>query len=243
VDLVHYKGYNEDSQRDPNLFFDPATGLPRNPNVFGRPNPDFGAINLKESHGRSDHLALATGVTRRYRHNFQMGATYTFMFYKHDTGIGSAGYGATQLNPFDIMMDWADSAEYQKHTVRLNGLWNVPFWGLSLSGSYGYGTGNPTTLSTNVDPLGIGSSRVRSDLSIIPRNTFFGQSYSTLDLRLSKDIALGGTAKATLMAEMFNSLNSARYRYNTLETSPTFGLPNASGGQPRTGQLAFKLSF
>jgi hypothetical protein len=243
IDLVHFKGYNEDSQRDPNLFYDFATGLPKNPNIHGRPNPAFGAINLKESHGRSDHLALATGLTRRYRNNFQLGATYTYMFFKHDTGIGSAGYGATQLNTFDIMVDWAKSAEYQKHTVRVNGLWNTPFWGISLSGSYGYGSGNPVTVSTNVDPLGIGASRIRSDLSIIPRNTFFGQAYSTLDVRLSKDIGLGAGVKATLMAEVFNALNSERFRYNTLETSAAFGQPNASGGAPRTGQLAFKLSF
>jgi hypothetical protein len=211
--------------------------------VFGRPNPDFGAINLKESHGRSDHLALAAGLTRRYRHGFQLGATYTYMFYKHDTGIGSAGYGATQLNPFDIMTDWATSAEYQKHTVRLNGLWNVPFWGVSLSGSFGYGTGNPATVSTNVDPLGLGANRIRSDLSVIPRNTFFGESFQTLDLRVSKEIVLGGRVKLTGIAEVFNGLNRARYRYNTLETSSGFGQPNGSGGQPRTGQLAAKLSF
>ena len=84
---------------------------------------------------------------------------------------------------------------------------------------------------------------MRSDLSIIPRNTFYGESFQTLDLRVSKDIPLAGSLKATLMAEVFNTFNSARYRYNTLEPSPTFGLPNASGGQPRTGQLAFKLSF
>ena len=155
VDLVHYEGYNEDSQRDPNLFYDFATGLPKNPNVHGRPNPDFGAINVKESHGRSDYLALASSINRRYRNNFQIGATYTYMFYKRDTGIGSAGYGATQLNPFDIMVDWASSAEYQRHTVRMNGLWNLPVWGLSLSGSFGYGSGNPTTVTTNVDPLGL----------------------------------------------------------------------------------------
>jgi hypothetical protein len=200
-------------------------------------------VNLKESHGRSEYLALATAVNRRYANRFQMGATYTYMLYKRDTGIGSAGYGATQLNPFDIMVDWATSADFQRHTVRLNGLWNLPFQGLSLSGSFGYGSGNPSTISTNVDPLGLGASRIRTDLSIIARNTFYGQAFETLDLRLSKDFKLGKSLQVTGIAEVFNAFNSARYRYNTLETSATFGQPNASGGQPRTGQLAFKVSF
>ncbi|MCC7008543.1 MAG: TonB-dependent receptor [Acidobacteria bacterium] len=243
VDLVHYKGYNEDSQRDPNLFYDAATGLPRNPNVHGRPNPAYGVINLKESHGRSDYLALAAAATRRYANRFQIGATYTYMFYKRDTGIGSAGYGATQLNPFDIMADWAPSADYQEHTLRVNGVWNVPFQDLTVAGSAAYGSGNPTSITTNVDPLGTGANRVRADLSVIPRNTFFGESFKTVDVRLSKDIPLGATMRLTAIAEVFNLFNSARYRYNTLETSPTFGQPNASGGSPRTGQLAFKITF
>jgi hypothetical protein len=243
ADLVHYIGRNEDSQRDPNLFYDSATGLPQNPNVFGRPNPDYGQIQLRESHGRSDYLALATSFNRRYRNNFQFGATYTFMFYKNDTGIGSAGYGATQLNPFDIMVDWAQSSDFQRHTVRTNGIWNMPL-GISLSGSFGYGSGNPaSTTSTNVDPLALGTSRIRSDLSIIPRNNFMRDPFQTLDMRLSKDFPLGRTTKLTAMAEVFNVYDYKRYAYNTLETSSAFGQPNASDGSPRTGQLAFKVSF
>ena len=243
VDLVHYVGRNEDSQRDPNLFYDSATGLPKNPNVFGRPNPDYGQIQLRESHGKSDYLALATGFNRRYRNNFQLGATYTLMFYKNDTGIGSAGYGATQLNPFDIMVDWARSSDFQRHTVRANGVWNLPL-GLSLSGSFGYGSGNPnSTTSTNVDPLGLGASRIRSDLSIIPRNNFMRDPFQTLDFRLSKDFILGRGIRLTGMAEVFNAYDYARYTYNTLETSSSFGSINGSDGQPRIAQLAFKVSF
>jgi len=60
ADLVHYKGYREDSQRDPNLFYDPSNGLWLNPNVYGRPNPAYGSIHLNESNGRSEYMALAT---------------------------------------------------------------------------------------------------------------------------------------------------------------------------------------
>jgi hypothetical protein len=242
ADLVWYKGWNEDSQRDPNLFYDPATGLPRNPNVYGRPNPNFGSINLKESNGKSDYLALATSFTRRYRHNFQLGATYTLMIYKNDTGVGNAGYGATQLNPFNIMNDWARASDFQRHTVRVNGIWNLP-WRFALASSFQYGSGNYSNVSTNVDPVALGVSRIRRDLSIIPRNTFAGDPYQTLDVRLSKDFALFGTVKLTGIAELFNLYNYARYGYNTLETSASFGRPNASGTTPRTAQLAFRVSF
>ncbi len=242
ADLIWYKGWNEDSQRDPNLFYDAATGLPKNPNVYGRPNPSFGSINLKESHGKSDYLALATSFNRRYRNHFQLGATYTVMFYKNDTGVGNAGYGATQLNPFDIMADWARASDFQRHTVRLNGIWNLPV-GLSVAGAFQYGSGNFSNVTTNVDPLALGASRIRRDLTVIARDTFAGDPYQTFDVRLSKDFVLVSGVKLTGIAEIFNIYNYARYGYNTLETSASFGKRNNSGGTPRTGQLAFRVSF
>src|ERR1700741_4051997 len=129
-------------------------------------------IHLEESHGKSDYLGLATSFTRKYHNNYQFGITYTLMFYKHDTGVGSAGYGATQLNTFDIMTDWATSSNFQRNTLRVNGVWTLPM-GFSLSGYWAYGSPNPSsTTSTNADPLAIGS-RVRADLSVIPRNNYY----------------------------------------------------------------------
>jgi hypothetical protein len=242
ADLVYYKGWYEDSQRDPNLFYNPATGLPLNPSVAGRPNKAYGPINLKESAGKSDYLALATSATRRYRNDFQVGATYTLMFFKHDTGVGNAGYGATQLNPFDIMDDWARSSDFQRHTVRLNGIWTMPY-DISLAGSFRFGSGNFSNVTTNVDPLGLGANRIRRDLSIIPRNDFSGDPFQTLDVRISKEFRIAGDVRLTGIAEIFNLYDYARFNYNTLETSASFGKPNASGGSPRTGQLAFRVSF
>ena len=242
ADLVQYTGRREDSQRDPNLFYDPATGLWLNPNVYGRPNPAYGSIHLNESHGRSDYLALATSFKRRYHRNFQLGITYTLMFYKRDTGIGSAGFGANQINNFDINTDWATAKDFQRNTLRANGVWTLPK-GFSFSAFFGYGSPNPSyTTSTNVDPLGIGSTRIRRDLTIIPRNNFSGDSFQTLDLHLSKDLRLGGI-KVTGIAEVFNLYNDAQFTYNTLETSAAFGSRNGTAGSPRTGQLAVKVSF
>jgi hypothetical protein len=241
ADLVYYKGWHEDSQRDPNLFYDAATGLPKNPNTFGRPNPAYGPINLKESAGKSDYLALATSATRRYRDSFQLGATYTYMFFKNDTGVGNAGYGATQLNSFDIMDDWSRASDFQRHTVRFNGIWSLPY-SVTLAGSFRYGSGNYSNVTTNVDPLGLGANRIRRDLSIIQRNTFLSDPFQTLDVRVSKDFHIGNIVLSGI-AEVFNVYNYKRYGYNTLETSANFSKPNASSGDPRTGQLAFRVSF
>ena len=115
--------------------------------------------------------------------------------------------------------------------------------GFSFSGFFGFGSPNPSsTTSTNVDPLGIGSARVRSNLTVIPRNNFYGDDFQTLDLRLAKDVRIG-RLKVSGIAEVFNLYNHAQFSYNTLETSAAFGAINGTQGQPRTGQLAVKMSF
>jgi hypothetical protein len=243
VDLVEYLGRDLDSQRDPNLFYDPTTGLNKNPLTFGRPNPAYGAIHLDESHGRSNYMALATSFTRRYHKKFQFGVTYNLVFYKHDTGVGSAGYGAMQVNTFSIMTDWATSSDFQRNTLRFNGVWTLPK-GFSLSSYWGYGSRNPGyTTSTNVDPLGIGSTRIRSNLSVIPRNNFYGDNFQALDVHLAKDLNFGERFKVTGIAEVFDVYNHQQFTYNTLETSSAFGTHNGTAGSPRTGQLAVKFSF
>jgi len=124
----------------------------------------------------------------------------------------------------------------------VNGVWTLPK-GFSFSGFYGFGSPNPSfTTSTNVDPLGIGSARVRANLSIIPRNNFYGDDFQTLDLRLSKDVRIG-RVKLSGIAEVFNLYNHAQFSYNVLETSAAFGAINGTQGQPRTGQLAVKIAF
>src|SRR5688572_19778950 len=44
ADVTYWKAYNQGRQRDPNLFFDPATGYNGNQTSAGRPGPKFGQI-------------------------------------------------------------------------------------------------------------------------------------------------------------------------------------------------------
>ena len=242
ADLTYWRGNDEESQRDPNLFFDPATGYNRDPAQFGRPNGSYGPIFYDESNGRSNYLALATSFTRRYQQHFQFGLTYTAMFYKNDTGRRYSGYGPKQLNPFDVEVDWGRSGDFQRNTVRASGVWNLPV-GMTLAGFFSYGSGNYLQITSGLDPTGVGADRLRHDLSLTPRNTFKSDARQTLDLRVSKEIRLAGDVKIQGIAELFNVYNYKSFGQNTLETSPLFGTANRAFSRPRTGQLAFRLSF
>ncbi len=98
ADLTHWKGYNFARQRDPNLFFNPATGYNLNPNV-ARPNPKFTRIQWLESTGKADSSSLQTGINKRYADNWQASLTYTYMFFFNDNTTNFQYQGQQPLRP------------------------------------------------------------------------------------------------------------------------------------------------
>jgi hypothetical protein len=243
ADLVYNKGSHEDIVRDPNLFFDPATGLFKNPATAGRPLPQFGEIRLKTSTGYSDYLALASQLTRRYRNNFQVSVAHTLMFFKRDSGVCNQGNCSLQLNPFDLSADFARGSDFQRHTLNANGLWRLP-WDIQLSGTFHYGSGTYSDVTAPVAPLASGiPRRVRADLTVIPRDTFKEDPWQSLSLRVAKDIPLFGDVRLTAMAEVFNVYNYDRYIRNQIEGHSFYGQALRAGNDPRTGQLAFRIAW
>jgi hypothetical protein len=83
---------------------------------------------------------------------------------------------------------------------------------------------------------------VLADLTVIPRNTFHQDPWQTLDVRVSKEVRVR-RVKFTGMAEVFNLYNFSRFNRNTIYGNALFGQATSSAGIPRTGQLAFRISF
>jgi hypothetical protein len=247
ADLVYERGWNLGSQRNSNLFFDPVTGYNLHPTRVGRPRPDFGNISPYQSNGRSDRLNLATSFTRRYRNNFQLGLTYTLMFFGRDTGVGSQGYGGSGDNPFDLDDSFGRSVDFQRHTLRMNALYRLP-WDLTVSWAYFFGSGNYFQSTTGLNPFGSGAgSRLRPDGSKIPVRDFKGDALHKLDVRLAKELRFPRDVKLSGIVEVFNLLNHANYgSYTTVEGRDNYGRPTQNIGTayvPRSGQLGLRLSF
>jgi hypothetical protein len=264
ADITHWKGYNFARQRDPNLFFNPANGYNLHPTTSGRPDPAYTQIQWLESNGRADWAALSTAVNRRYRNNWQMGVAYTLMLFAHDN---TTSFQSQANNPFDPEAEWARSTEFQRHTLRMNGIWRLPY-DISVSGAYLYGSGNYFSTTYNANPFGNGGTNRYVTLpltvnqaaldrfdgkssyavgEVIPRNALQGLGLHRVDLRLSKDVNLPGGVRLTGIAEVFNAFNYENYgAYNGQINSTTFGevrqnLLNAY--QPRVFQLAFRVTF
>ena len=87
----------------------------------------------------------------------------------------------------------------------------------------------------------------------IPRDALEGLPLHKVDLRITKDIRLVGSAKVSLIAEVYNLFNHHNYgSYNTSlsatapATTALFGLPQQNTGNayvPREAQFAFRVGF
>jgi hypothetical protein len=263
-DYTYWKGYNFARQRDPNLFYDPVTGYSRNPTTAGRPDPAYGVIQWLESNGAADYGALSAAVNRRYRNNWQASLSYTLLLFQNDNTTNFQYQGN---NPFNPDAEWARSTEFQRHTLRLNGIWRLKY-DFSVSGAYLYGSGNYYQTNFAANPFGHGGvtryvtapTTVADDVAdrfdgptsfavgdVIPRNALLGLPLHRVDLRLSKDVNLPGGVKVTGIAEVFNLFNHENYgAYNSQVNSTTFGAPRQmllNAYQPRVMQLAFRVGF
>jgi hypothetical protein len=279
MDLSHFNEYRDTRTFDPNLFFDPATGYNKNPSA-GRPNPAYGQVLAFVSDGHRDQTQLATAVTRRLKNRLQAGVTYTYMFSMHDDG--GIGYTSpTANNPFDYTDgEYATSQAFQRHTLRSYLMYQAK-WGLATSITYSYGSGNRYGATISATPYGkTGSNRLNlansggaaatiiipADVAerfdgpaiitsgmVIPRNALLGLPIHKVDLRVTKDVSLGGARKATLIAEVFNLFNHANYGSYATSLSATSAATNAAFGRPqqvdgngyvpRQAQLGFRIGF
>jgi carboxypeptidase family protein len=266
-DLVGWDWYRDTRSHDPNLFYDPTTGYNVDPR-FGRPNPKYGQISYFTSNGRRDYLALSSGFTRRLQANLQGGITHTVMFFMHDDG--TIGYSSSAANN-DFTApgsEWATSTDFQRNTLRAWAVYQLPL-GLSVSGAYFYGSGNrfastvsgtpygkPGTNRLNLGaPIAIPASlqdrfdgpSVIATGAVAPRNALLGTPLHKVDLRIQEQLKLAGTARLSLIGEVFNVFNHDNYgSFVTIINNASFGQARQSLSNayvPRSGQLGFRLSF
>jgi hypothetical protein len=268
ADFVYWKSYNDPYAMDPNLFFDSATGYNLPISQFGRPDPKFTQVRYLTSKGNQDYAALQTGVRRRFKDNYQIGLTYTLMFMRHDDTTSWGYFPNNSFNPKD---DWATAVDFQRHTLRLNGMYQFGY-GFQVSAAYYYGSGNRFATELSGNPTGKPASDNRLNLTgnpipipqdvqgrfdgpdVIgegpgneaPRNALEGYGLHRIDVRVTKVFDLGAI-RISGIAEIFNLFDNANYgSYNGVINSSTFGDPRQNGAiayGPRSAQLAFRIDF
>jgi hypothetical protein len=271
ADYVWLAGRREPAYRNINLSFDPATGVnfPFTTDIAHRPFPDLGLVNVWTDTSYSNYHALETAVTKRFSDRWQAAVTYTlagtYNYYPEPINPGCVGpvNGLTMTcdTYFKVKPDLG--GEYglrgaggvqtmgepdQRHRLVLNGVYELR-GGFQVSGLYLYTSGvrQQTTFGRDLRDFGAseyGGGRLRTDGTVIPRNSVVDDPIHRIDLRLQWRLKVG-RASIMPLAEVFNLFNSDNFTRNWSQLNPFYGKATGQtvGSGYRVVQLGFRTTF
>ncbi len=186
-----------------------ADGRPVFPGSALRPNPQFRAINLVESLGRSSYQALDLTVRQRMTDGLQLSGSYS---YAKARSIGDMEGGAL-MDPANPERDWGASPGDVRHTVSAQATYTPALpasavrWlnGFQFATLVFFNSGFPVNALAGTD---LNNDLVLNDRALFrDRNAFTGPDYFQVDFRLSRRFTFGGTTAVELMVESENLVN------------------------------------
>lgn len=250
VDFVYNTTGPDRVRTDSNLFYDEATGGPRNPSIFGRPDPRFTAITTQFDWGKSIYKALQVSVNKRLRQNYQFQVNYSLTDSRDNISAGSGASGPD--NPFD-KGEWGPSDGSSRHRITANGVYTGLPLGFELGGVFRAYSGTYYDNLARGDFWNLGRATSRrfrqpdGTVVILGRNSNKGELFAKLDLRLSKRFGLGADRDVKLIAEIFNVLDRRNYgSYGTTMGTSTYQQPVRNPNNqfsPRQIQLGARVTF
>jgi hypothetical protein len=251
LDFTYAEGHQLQRLRDANRVYDGTTatnGLPRYSST--RPNRFYGRITESVSDGKSEYTGVTATLRRRYADNFSLYGSVTWSRDK-DNDSNERNFAGVQAEDFNNLdLNWGYSNRDQEWKSALNAVWNTPWWGIGLSGTFRYITGSPYNATVGADINNDGeTSTDRPTVNGVhfERNSFRQPDFYSLDMRLSKSFEIG-PGDISVFAECFNCSNASnRFVTNTIwgtgqTPNSTFGLETGVG-TPRTFQLALRYDF
>ncbi|HEX3129670.1 MAG TPA: TonB-dependent receptor [Thermoanaerobaculia bacterium] len=251
LDFTYAEGHQLQRLRDANRVYDGTTasnGLPHYSST--RPNKFYGRITDSVSDGKSKYTGVTASLRRRYADNFSLFGSVTWSRDK-DNDSNERNFAGIQAEDFNNLdLNWGYSNRDQRWKGVLNGVWDTPWWGIGLSGTFRYSTGSPYNATVGADLNNDGESTTdRPTVNGVhfERNRFRQPDFYSLDMRLSKSFGVG-PGDISLFAECFNCSNASnRFVTNTVwgtgqTPNATFGLETGVG-TPRTFQLAVRYDF
>ncbi|HKH43424.1 MAG TPA: TonB-dependent receptor [Thermoanaerobaculia bacterium] len=252
VDFTYAKGNQLQRLKDINRVYDGTTasnGLPRY-STTSFPYPFYGRITTSLSDAESKYSAVTATLQRRYADNFSLYGSVTYSKDK-DSDSNERNFAGIQAEDYnDLDLNWGYSNRDQRWKSVLNALWDSPWWGIGISGSFRYTTGSPFNATANSDLNGdgeISTDRPTVNGEHFERNRFRQPDFYALDMRLSKGFNIG-PGEIDLFVECFNCTDAAnRFVTDTVwgtgqTPRPTFG-QEVGVGTPRTFQLGLRYDF
>ena len=244
VQYNHSKGVNVTRFVNGN---DPLLGSPWSTGLNGTTN-GIGTLTVVDSSAKSKYDGVTVGLTKRWSHNFQGQFNYTMSWDYSDDDNERDPFTFRYARITDLDAEYGFSDRDQRH--RLNGflLWQTP-GAVNVNLRYSYRSAQPISLRPDGTPsqtpfVAGPSDRIRPDGSVVQRNTGRkDNTYSALDVRLSREFRMGGRVALEPIVEVFNVFNSP----NLLVPETTNLIFNFDGtvraglGDPRQAQLGLRV--
>jgi len=224
---------------------DPLLGSPWSSGLAPAGINGINTLTTVSSGAKSRYDGLTFGLTKRWSHKYQFQANYTLSWDKSDDDNERDPFTLKYAKITDLAAEYGYSDRDQRH--RFNGflLWEAP-GKLNVNLRYSYRSAQPLSLTASggiavnaADP-----ARIRADGSVVQRNTGRkDNTYSALDLRLSREFRLNDRISLEPIVEVFNLLNAT----NLLVPQTTNLVFNFDGtvraglGDPRQMQLGARL--
>jgi carboxypeptidase family protein/TonB-dependent receptor-like protein len=230
--------------------------------AFGTPTP-FGRITVAQSDGRSRYDSFTASFKKRYADKYQLNAHYTLS--KAQAWFGAIGdFGLQPQNLFNKWdpINFGPTGEDERHRFVLSGIFDLPV-GFQLAPIFQLASARPYSIfpscGCDINRDGVNNDRDSvnpgvDDQHKLPPNTKRGDSFSQLNVRVSKFFNFGESKKLGLFFEAFNVFNTGNYgnQFQNVTGSPDFGKPinffGATGfseplGIPFQAQFGARFSF
>ncbi len=208
--------------------------------------------------GQSEYDGLLLELRQRFNNRLQFDASWTLSHaidYIPDA-IFDIPYASDQNN---LEADRGNSLQHQWHKLSFSGvlvtpaatnggLWRV-LGDMNVAPIVSLGSPFFNNITTGTDSNGDG---VLNDRPIgAGRNTYEGDTISSVDLRITRAFSLGGTRRLQLIADAFNIFNTVNFTtYNTVWGAGAYpDAPNAAFGgptladDPRIIQFGIRYTF
>jgi outer membrane receptor protein involved in Fe transport len=216
-----------------------------------RPFPFYGRILDYASGAESEYFGITARINRGMVDNYSYSAQVTYSE-DRDNDSNERNFAGIQCEDFlDLDNCWGWSVRDQRWKASMSGVWQTPLWGIGLSGAFRYQTGRPFTATTNRDDNNDGESTTdRPTVGGVhfDRNSFRQPDFYSLDLRVSKEFAVGPGA-ISVAADCFNCTDASNSFvpvtvWGTGQTpAPAFGKETGVSTNPRTIQLSLRYDF
>jgi Carboxypeptidase regulatory-like domain/TonB dependent receptor len=258
VDYTHILGHDGWRQVDVNPIINGNRILaPAFQSVLGDANI-LSNVYIIRSVDRSLYDEVTAHFERRFSPRAALQANYTLAWARgmggvtDGTVITSAPYPQTPSatgGDINAPWEWGPTAFDERHRVVVTGLLAVP-GGIDVSPSMTFATARPYTQFRAVNPSGNGSLMIL-DASGNPAgvNNARGVPLFNLNMRVTKNLPIGGERKVSLFAEFYNMTNRANFGnqfFGNAFAPATYGQPSGYlGGVGAVSTLpnSFQVQF